>query len=639
MEENETGESEPVDLQCAEQTDLVSLIISGEEEATQESDFGHCSGREEGALTNGHNEDESEDAMVTPICSPGTSYWSISEGPDTPLLLSPVPGPSPRKARVTQASRAGLSRIPGRDHRRYYHEYWRSEYLMDFDPRRHGMICMVCGSSLATLKLSTIKRHIRQKHPDSLLWSAADKEVIRSGWESHLSLEGGQAPFCSSGGAPSQDPEERLDCAMRPTGKLEAVTLKSQPRSPTPSPPSMAEAPLSLQEEPPGPSTQTLERYLNDSLHAWFRQEFLMEYQAEAGLLLCMVCGGQLPSLHLDHIKSHVLELHPSSLLYSSEEKHCILQTWAQAHESDPLNDFIKSEPDTKEANEAGVALFPQDTRTLQADSDPYPEGKAGFAQDSGLIDGDGVSRALEQGTAPYRQTRKRPLRGGYPWQLRLDYLVAYEPSGRSTFCMVCSQALVDSKVSSFRRHIQGCHPETTTLSKQEREAMAAAWTKDTPREDKGKPMKEEALSFDADHPASLHPNLRTPTKTAVVKKEEDGKGASTPARHGHYPGKDQRRNYQVRWRMEFLMDYDCRRHGLICMVCGATLATLKVSTIKRHIQQVHPYSLVYDPEEKQQTLLSYNQTALHFVHSDDCFSTHDHGHTSLGQTPGIFDP
>jgi hypothetical protein len=44
MEEKDTGESDPVDLQCAEQTDLVSLIISGEEEATQEeSDLGNCS--------------------------------------------------------------------------------------------------------------------------------------------------------------------------------------------------------------------------------------------------------------------------------------------------------------------------------------------------------------------------------------------------------------------------------------------------------------------------------------------------------------------------------------------------------------------------------------------------------------------
>lgn len=129
-----------------------------------------------------------------------------------------------------------------------------------------------------------------------------------------------------------------------------------------------------------------------------------------------------------------------------------------------------------------------------------------------------------------------------------------------------------------------------------------------------------------------------------MVKKEDGvsgGKGkarddgaAATPSRHGHYPGKDQRRNYQVRWRMEYLMDYDCRRHGLICMVCGATLATLKVSTIKRHVQQVHPRSLYYSAEEKQQALLSYNQTALHFIHSDDCFSSQDHGHTELAPAP-----
>ncbi len=41
MEEKEPGESEPVDLRCAEQAELLSLIISGEEEATQEeSDLG-----------------------------------------------------------------------------------------------------------------------------------------------------------------------------------------------------------------------------------------------------------------------------------------------------------------------------------------------------------------------------------------------------------------------------------------------------------------------------------------------------------------------------------------------------------------------------------------------------------------------
>uniref|UniRef100_A0A665VZF8 SPIN-DOC-like zinc-finger domain-containing protein n=1 Tax=Echeneis naucrates TaxID=173247 RepID=A0A665VZF8_ECHNA len=526
---------------------------------------------------------------------------ATSKGPDHPLLLSPIPGPSGRKPRVQRASRPGLSRIPGRDHRRYYHEYWRSEYLMDFDPQRHGMICMVCGSSLATLKLSTIKRHIRQKHPDSLLWSTADKEVIRSGWENHLSMGGGHRSYSSTSttGPSCQEEEGQLDSSQH-AGRTVLYWL---PAGPLFSPVSTSCCvPLDL----PGPSAQTLERYLNDSLHAWFRQEFLMEYEAEAGRLLCMVCGGELPSLHLDHIKSHVLDTHPNSLVYSSEEKHCILQAWAQTHAS-------------------------WEVRLLQRYL--YPEADDTLTQDTRLIGEDGGVGVPQQGPQPLRQASKRQLHGGDPWRLRLDYLVAYGPQGQDTFCMVCSQVLHETKVSSFRRHIQECHPDTTTLSRQEREAMAAAWTKDY--------FTGEMQSQDGEVNDDTSLDDRSASK--MLKKEglsrskwkaKDSAAISTHSRHGHYPGKDQRRNYQVRWRLEYLMDYDCRRHGLICIVCGATLATLKVSTIKRHIQQVHPHSLDYSPEEKQQALLSYNQTALHFIHSDDCFSTQDHGHTDLDPSP-----
>ncbi|XP_029382504.1 uncharacterized protein C11orf95 isoform X2 [Echeneis naucrates] len=608
MEENEPGE----------QAELLSLIISGEEEATpEESDLG------------------------------GTTYWSITEGPDHPLLLSPIPGPSGRKPRVQRASRPGLSRIPGRDHRRYYHEYWRSEYLMDFDPQRHGMICMVCGSSLATLKLSTIKRHIRQKHPDSLLWSTADKEVIRSGWENHLSMGGGHRSYSSTSttGPSCQEEEGQLDSSQHAADPLDPVTPQEQPQQPLSLPPQSGEveAPQPQNEEEdqkqdlPGPSAQTLERYLNDSLHAWFRQEFLMEYEAEAGRLLCMVCGGELPSLHLDHIKSHVLDTHPNSLVYSSEEKHCILQAWAQTHEES--ENSIKSEPSTKEG---AVELFAQDVEAIQINTDLYPEADDTLTQDTRLIGEDGGVGVPQQGPQPLRQASKRQLHGGDPWRLRLDYLVAYGPQGQDTFCMVCSQVLHETKVSSFRRHIQECHPDTTTLSRQEREAMAAAWTKDYFT---GEMQSQDEISLTEATTGEKNDDTSLDDRSAskMLKKEglsrskwkaKDSAAISTHSRHGHYPGKDQRRNYQVRWRLEYLMDYDCRRHGLICIVCGATLATLKVSTIKRHIQQVHPHSLDYSPEEKQQALLSYNQTALHFIHSDDCFSTQDHGHTDLDPSP-----
>ncbi|KAF3836755.1 hypothetical protein F7725_004219 [Dissostichus mawsoni] len=622
MEEKETGESEPVDLRCAEQAELLSLIISGEEEATrEESDLG-----DEDSLANGH-EEESEAGMVTPVGPQAPATGASQRARTSPPCSPRPPGPP-------DANPGSREPHPRPRHRRYYHEYWRSEYLMDFDPQRHGMICMVCGSSLATLKLSTIKRHIRQKHPDSLLWSSADKEVIRSGWESHLSLGGGQRAFSSAAGPSPEEEEEQLDSDQHSAEPLEPLTPQEQPQQPPSLSPGSdeGEAPPPQEEEQeeeeeegeeqdgPGPSAQTLERYLNDSLHAWFRQEFLMEYEAEAGRLLCMVCGGELPSLHLDHIKSHVLDTHPHSLVFSSEEKHCILQAWAQAHVRN-LNQIRAGH------QRGGVELFAQEVGALQLHTDLYPEGDGTLTQDTCLIGEDGGVGAPQQGPPPPRQPRKRRLRMGDPWRLRLDYLVAYGPPGRGTYCMVCSQVLQEIKVSSFRRHIQECHPETTTLSRGDREAMAAAWTKDYPSE--GSHVQNET---DEDSP----PDVRTHGK--VIKKEEGVSAAKSkpreegaagpPPRHSHYPGKDQRRNYQVRWRRDFLMDYDCRRHGLTCMVCGATLATLKVSTIKRHVQQVHPHSLFYSAQERQQALLSYSQTAPSFTHSEDCCSPQDHGPT-----------
>uniref|UniRef100_A0AAY4A5W4 SPIN-DOC-like zinc-finger domain-containing protein n=1 Tax=Denticeps clupeoides TaxID=299321 RepID=A0AAY4A5W4_9TELE len=393
----------------------------------------------------------------------------------------------------------------------------------------------------------------------------------------------------------------------------------------TPSPP----AP-----DPAAPSARTLERYLNDSLHAWFRQEFLMEYQADAGRLVCMVCGNPLPSLHLDHIKSHVLDVHPSSLVYSSEEKHCILQSWARTH-GDGFVEFFPREAD---------GLSGQGSQTHTEASVPE---EAGTSEDA------------KASPSRHRARRKKSLKGGFPWRLRMDYLVAYGPDGCGCFCMVCSQALPVAKVAGFRRHIQDCHPKTTGLSRREREEVAEAWVRDVQlggREDQMLPGEAGTFIYlstylflvvviPPDDVARIPDETSVPAPQAkatrpVEVKKEDGlrtKGAAeegtalageaTAGRHGHYPGKDQRRNYQVRWRMEYLMDYDCRRHGLICMVCGATLATLKVSTIKRHIQQVHPHSLAYGPEEKQQALEGYNQTALHFVHSEDCFSAQDPGH------------
>ncbi|XP_077445894.1 zinc finger translocation-associated protein isoform X3 [Stigmatopora argus] len=547
------------------ESEPLSFSVRQEETAAR----GHWDSGEE-ALANGHAEAENAPVADVDVDSTlGTSYWSVSEDPDRPPLLSPAPGPSGRAPRTRRASRPGLSRIPGRDHRRYYHEYWRSEYLMDFDPPRHGMICMVCGSSLATLKLSTIKRHIRQKHPDSLLWTAADKDVIRSGWESHLSLGGG-----TGGGSydvKPAPPSPREDHLL-PLSDL-CASADTAPAPPPKDEPGSSPA----SEEGAVPSARVLERYLNASLHAWFRQEFLMEYEAEAGRLLCMVCGGRPATLHLEHIKSHVLERHPDSLLYSSRQKHCVLQAWAQTHAEESENSAL-------------------------SDAD---------AKDVRLIGQDGQDGGAEPPRAGPARRGRPPAGGGEERRLRLDYLVAREPRGGGYRCMVCSRAVRGSRARSFRRHARECHPETAALGREQREALAAAWTGDhrVPPPDETDVLNAEGHALVKEEPAD----------------EAGGDGKVPAARHGHYPGKDQRRNYQASWRTDFLMDYDCRRHGLICMVCGAALATLKVSTIKRHIQQVHAHSLRYGPEDRRRAALAYERDAKHFVHADDCFFLRDH--------------
>ncbi|XP_027025240.1 zinc finger translocation-associated protein isoform X3 [Tachysurus fulvidraco] len=492
MEEKESRESEP-----GVQTESLSLIISDEgEEASPPYSASAQRTADDDDMTNGHMRDETQAGLITHVDTPGTSYWSVSESPESPFLLSPVPGPSRHKtspAKSGRASRTGHSRIPGRDHRRYYHEHWRTEYLMDFDPKRNGMICMVCGSSLATLKLSTIKRHIRQKHPDSLLWSASDKEVIRSGWENHLNLETSQTSCPDS--AIASEPEETLECASLST---------------------------------------------------------------------------------------------------------------------DSSRDYVKSEPETKDLSTNSPVPFPStEPDSLQHSTEPYR----------------GSTR--ESDAPPQIATNSR-VKNSCPWHLRLDYLVAIgPPSMPGCFCMVCSDELPVVRVSSFRRHIQDCHPETSNLSQREREDIASAWTQDGAAEEPETHAQHASPSNTLleSKPLSIKPS---PRHSGIQKEEgERSKIMSAPiiGRHSHYPGKDQRRNYQVRWRMEYLMDYDCRRHGLICMVCGATLATLKVSTIKRHIQQVHPHSLNYSTEEKQQAVQSYSQATLNFIHSDNCFSGSDHSH------------
>ncbi|XP_064293616.1 zinc finger translocation-associated protein [Phalacrocorax carbo] len=222
--------------------------------------------------------------------------------PDRPA--SP-PEPGPRGGRRSsdhceaRASRPGRSRIPGRDHRRYYHERWRAEYLMEFNAARHGMLCMVCGSALATLKLSTIKRHIRQKHPYSGAWGPREKQLVLRSWDAHLGLRArpdgppgsGHGTGPPAPGRPRRRPPSPRDAKPSPRG---AAVPRGRPGG--------------------------------DSLRGWLRAELLLDLEAGGNRLRCLLCARALPSLHLGDIRRHALAAHPGTLRLGPAERGELLR-------------------------------------------------------------------------------------------------------------------------------------------------------------------------------------------------------------------------------------------------------------------------------------------------------------------------
>ncbi|KAJ8276641.1 hypothetical protein COCON_G00083930 [Conger conger] len=126
---------------------------------------------------------------TTPLCEPSSS---------SPTPPSSSDRPPPHEDSQTDG---------GPKRRRTYQPHWLREYLMAFDLQQNKMTCMVCHSSLATLQLSTIKRHVRQKHPGSLLLSPADKEGICGSWDRCLDARGAPKPACApAGAARGEDP-------------------------------------------------------------------------------------------------------------------------------------------------------------------------------------------------------------------------------------------------------------------------------------------------------------------------------------------------------------------------------------------------------------------------------------------------
>uniref|UniRef100_A0A4X2K7L3 SPIN-DOC-like zinc-finger domain-containing protein n=1 Tax=Vombatus ursinus TaxID=29139 RepID=A0A4X2K7L3_VOMUR len=348
-----------------------------------------------------------------------------------------------------------------------------------------------------------------------------------------------------------------------------------------------------------------------------------MDYDPRGNRLVCMACGRALPSLHLDDIRAHVLEAHPGSLGLTGPQRSAFLQAWGLSSVSPsvpPTDDDLGPRDLTRKAQAAGAAASSLQ-RTLSA---PGARGAAAGAEAAAAA---GASGGLPRG---------RDHRRYYQERWRLEYLMEYDGGRRGLVCMVCGGALATLKMSTIKRHIRQRHPGSTGLSGPVKALIAQEWSR--------KATHLLALGL----PFSEPPGVRGHRAEEEEEPEEEEEGEEGEEEEAEAPewqassappapppppsppppppppaprSREQRRNYQPRWRGEYLMDYDGRRRGLVCMVCGGALATLKVSTIKRHILQVHPFSMEFTAEERKTILEAYEEAALR------CY-----GHEGFGQ-------
>ncbi|KAM4617683.1 zinc finger translocation-associated protein [Discoglossus pictus] len=604
-----------------------------------------------------------------------------------------------------RASRPGSSRIPGKDHRRYYHSHWRLEYLMDFNARSHSMICMVCGSSLATLKLSTIKRHIRQKHPYSLLWTPSEKQVIIGSWDAHLCVDA-QTLTGTAGEDSGADDSNTTPGSKRKRRRLPPVNKGAwRPMVG----PENAEAVVM--------HTSYLEQYLNESLQQWFRVEFLMDYDCQVNELHCMMCATVLPSLNLVDIKNHILDTHPISLQFSPSQKSSILEAWTNRGKNQEEEGEDDMEDDDEEEEEEDLVkeeMYKANTvLRLEKDCETHnPEGRRPGEMDK-LDEQNPKSRETKRLEEEKLSVRDVEIQEAESQKVRqVKRLEEEKPKMKEARKLeeeklkeIEAQRLEEEKqklieaerveVERLKRveeeriqlaeekkkmeekwKLEEEKRKAEQIQKQEEESAKRAieshkveekqkeLEKQQKMQEIQKALEKQEKILEAEklrnmqvqqmdvrgqtvlniglpmikvenptpilitlQPSALsscspetltswriiapkntaQPDPKTPKPAVLTPIPEAGQWPSgvdpmlwevSVWRRDNVPF-NQGNTYQMKWRNEYLMDYNGLRGSVVCMYCCSSLTVLKVSSIKRHIIQKHPQTAQLTTEEK----------------------------------------
>ncbi|XP_018420466.1 PREDICTED: uncharacterized protein C11orf84 homolog [Nanorana parkeri] len=362
-------------------------------------------------------------------------------------------------------------------------------------------------------------------------------------------------------------------------------------------------------------SRNSMNRFQCNAYHMRWRSDYLMDYNGLRGSVVCMYCCSSLTVLKDSSIKRHIVQKHPHTSNFSAEQKAAVILDWE--------NKLAEVKKLMAKQNKEGFIIDPGVISFKVSESDVVEEDEQEPSLAGVLSEGKGASWEFAfgrvQGNAPKDPRKYQHDR----W--KLEFLMDYTPTKDGLICMVCGVTLINPKISTVKMHIQQKHPDTIYLSDQEKAVVIEEWEQrlTSGKTGSGHQTGDDEICIEIKEDTSASETLGSSAAASAQRAEiihPNISKSSKPAACLPPPCNSAKRSYQVRWRTEFMMDYDCRRQGLICMVCGGTLATLKVSTIKRHIVQVHPYSVDFTPEERQRILEAYSEMALHYIHSEECF-------------------
>ncbi|XP_069750327.1 zinc finger translocation-associated protein-like [Narcine bancroftii] len=508
---------------------------------------------------------------------------------------------APTETAEPDGQNAQVLRRPRRDHRRNYQERWRSEYLMDYDQWRHGLVCMVCGTTLATLKLSTIKRHILQRHQASLLLTREEKEVVIASWEKHVF---GQTYLPENLPVPVPDLQP-MQSDLAPGAPSPSLDLTPPPPPATPSRPAGRGRPAGKRpagKKAKGRRCLTARRARRYYQERW-RSEYLMDYDGLRHGLVCMVCGSALATLKLSTIKRHILQKHQASLSLTPSQKDVVMTTWVEH-----LLNQSRIHLDGRGAGMARLRQSHSELRGRARLNQSHAAEAAGPPDQSPIeISDEELSPAFDQSAPGFPREEAGPMRGC--WRESRGYLDLEEPGAsfrQNDFGQ--SEAGVAGMREEPGADFLQSHAESHMLS-QSQIIMDTGGAAPAPPADTLQlpgPTEPGSVLEAGCPPAGPVPGPQLPAPSLKPDPSPSPPQPSPAAKEG---GR-RRRYYQERWRVEHLMDYDPRCDGMVCMVCGRTLGTLTLSTIKRHILRKHPHSLEFNKAEKENILEAWSERA-----------------------------